>query len=73
MADDKTANKLMSSITAVKESDTAAKTAKKVAKKAPVKKAAVKPAVKKATAKPAAKKVAVKPLPTLSSRRVWPD
>ena len=34
MADDKTANKLMSSIAAVKESDTAAKTAKKVAKKA---------------------------------------
>ncbi len=69
MADDKTANKLMSSISAVKESDAAAKTTKKVAKKAPVKKAAA----KKATAKPAAKKVAEKPLPVLSSRRVWPD
>lgn len=69
MADDKTANKLMSSITAVKESDAAAKTTKKVAKKAPVKKAAA----KKATAKPAAKKVAEKPLPALSARRVWPD
>jgi hypothetical protein len=64
MADDKTANKLMSSISAVKESDAAAKTIKKVAKKAPVKKAAV---------KPAAKKVAEKPLPALSARRVWPD
>jgi hypothetical protein len=69
MADDKTANKLMSSISAVKESDAAAKTTKKVAKKAPVKKAAA----KKATAKPAAKKVAEKPLPALSARRVWPD
>ena len=69
MADDKTANKLMSSISAVKESDAAAKTTKKVAKKAPVKKAAA----KKATAKPAAKKVAEKPLPVLSARRVWPD
>ena len=69
MADNKTANKLMSSITAVKESDAAAKTTKKVAKKAPVKKAAA----KKATAKPAAKKVAEKPLPALSARRVWPD
>ena len=69
MADDKTANKLMSSITAVKESDAAAKTTKKVAKKAPVKKAAA----KKVTAKPAAKKVAEKPLPALSARRVWPD
>jgi len=64
MADDKTANKLMSSITAVKASDAAANTAKKVAKKAPAKKAAV---------KPTAKKVAEKPLPALSSRRVWPD
>lgn len=69
MADDKTANKLMSSISAVKESDAAAKTTKKVAKKAPVKKAAA----KKATAKPAAKKVAEQPLPALSARRVWPD
>ena len=69
MADDKTANKLMSSISAVKESDAAAKTTKKVAKKAPVKKAAA----KKATAKPAAKKVAEKPLSALSARRVWPD
>ena len=69
MADDKTANKLMSSISAVKESDAAAKTTKKVAKKAPVKKAAT----KKATTKPAAKKVAEKPLPALSARRVWPD
>jgi hypothetical protein len=59
----------MSSISAVKESDAAAKTTKKVAKKAPVKKAAA----KKATAKPAAKKVAEKPLPALSARRVWPD
>ena len=69
MADDKTANKLMSSISAVKESDAAAKTTKKVAKKAPVKKVAA----KKVTAKPAAKKVAEKPLPALSARRVWPD
>jgi len=69
MADDKTANKLMSSITAVKESDAAAKTTKTASKKAPVKKAAA----KKATAKPAAKKVAKKPLPALSTRRVWPD
>ena len=69
MADDKTANKLMSSIAAVKESDAAAKTTKKVAKKAPVKKAAA----KKVTAKPAVKKVAEKPLPALSTRRVWPD
>ena len=69
MADDKTANKLMSSITAVKQSDAAAKTAKKVAKKAPAKKAAA----KTATAKPAVRKVAEKPLPVLSSRRVWPD
>jgi hypothetical protein len=59
MADDKTANKLMSSIAAVKESDAAANTAKKVAKKAPAKKVA--------------KKVAEKALPALSSRRVWPD
>lgn len=64
MADDKTANKLMSSIAAVKESDAAAKTTKKASKKAPA---------KKATAKPAAKKVAEKPLPALSARRVWPD
>ena len=69
MADDKTANKLMSSISVVKESDAAAKTTKKASKKAPAKKAAA----KKATAKPAAKKVAEKPLPALSARRVWPD
>ena len=68
MADDKTANKLMSSIAAVKESDAAANTAKKVAKKAPAKKVA-----KKVAAKPAVKKVAEKALPALSSRRVWPD
>jgi hypothetical protein len=68
MADDKTANKLMSSITAVKESDAAAKTTKKAAKKSPAKKAAAKPA-----AQPAAKKVAEKPLSALSARRVWPD
>jgi len=73
MADDKTANKLMSSITAVKESDAAAKTTKKVAKKAPVKKATAKKVAKKVAAKPAVKKVAEKPLPALSSRRVWPD
>ena len=69
MADDKTANKLMSSIAAVKESDAAVKTTKKAVKKAPAKKVAA----KKATSKPAAKKVAEKPLPALSTRRVWPD
>ena len=40
MADDKTANKLMSSIAAVKESDAAVKTTKKAVKKAPAKKVA---------------------------------
>jgi hypothetical protein len=59
MADDKTVNKLMSSIAAVKDSDAAAKTSKTPAKKA--------------TAKKVAKKVAEKALPALSSRRVWPD
>ena len=59
MADDKTANKLMSSIAAVKDSDAAAKNSKTPAKKA--------------TAKKVAKKVAEKALPALSSRRVWPD
>jgi cytochrome c5 len=38
MADDKTANKLMSSIAAVKDSDAAAKTSKTPAKKATAKK-----------------------------------
>ncbi len=70
MADDKTANKLMSSIAAVKESDAAVKTTKKAAKK---KHQLKKLLQKKATAKPAAKKVAEKPLPALSTRRVWPD
>ena len=68
MADDKTANKLMSSIAAVKDSDVAAKTSKTPAKKATAKKVA-----KKVAAKPAVKKVAEKALPALSSRRVWPD
>jgi hypothetical protein len=42
MADDKTANKLMSSIAAVKDSDAAAKTSKTPAKKATAKKVAKK-------------------------------